>query len=166
METDQTTGQGSDEQAQTPAPQQTPPGPQEAITEPAKLLRIATMVRELLEETRQATIDEAGRARLRARGFELEARDDGGYRAGERALVGVRPERLLLEEEAPAGRGLPGVVDDEIYLGDRTDWRVRLGEELLTVAEAAASARTRARGDAVSVVIPPEAVLRLEERAP
>jgi len=65
METDQTTDQGSDEQAQTPAPQQTPPGPQEAITEPAKLLRIATMVRELLEETRQATIDEAGRARLR-----------------------------------------------------------------------------------------------------
>jgi len=65
METDQTTDQGSDEQAQPPAPQQTPPGPQEAITEPAKLLRIATMVRELLEETRQATIDEAGRARLR-----------------------------------------------------------------------------------------------------
>jgi hypothetical protein len=68
METDQTTGQGSDEQARTPSLQQTPPGPpgpQEAITEPAKLLRIATMVRELLEETRQATIDEAGRARLR-----------------------------------------------------------------------------------------------------
>jgi len=65
METDQTIDQGSDEQAQTLAPQQTPPGPQEAITEPAKLLRIATMVRELLEETRQATIDEAGRARLR-----------------------------------------------------------------------------------------------------
>jgi hypothetical protein len=65
MDTDHTTDQGSDEKAQTPAPQQTPPGPQEAITEPAKLLRIATMVRELLEETRQATIDEAGRARLR-----------------------------------------------------------------------------------------------------
>jgi hypothetical protein len=40
-------------------------GPQEAITQPAKLLRIASMVRELLEETRAATIDEAGRARLR-----------------------------------------------------------------------------------------------------
>jgi proteasome activator-like protein len=34
------------------------------ITEPAKLLRIATMVRELLEETRQATLDDAGRKRL------------------------------------------------------------------------------------------------------
>jgi proteasome activator-like protein len=39
--------------------------PQEAITQPAKLLRIASMVRELLEETRQASIDEPGRIRLR-----------------------------------------------------------------------------------------------------
>jgi hypothetical protein len=39
--------------------------PQEAITQPAKLLRIASMVRELLEETRQASIDEPGRVRLR-----------------------------------------------------------------------------------------------------
>jgi hypothetical protein len=36
----------------------------ETITEPAKLLRIASMVRELLDETRQASMDEAGRARL------------------------------------------------------------------------------------------------------
>ena len=39
-------------------------GRQEMITEPAKLLRIASMVRELLDETRQATLDEAGRKRL------------------------------------------------------------------------------------------------------
>jgi hypothetical protein len=37
----------------------------ETITEPAKLLRIASMVRELLDETRQASLDEPGRARLR-----------------------------------------------------------------------------------------------------
>ena len=37
---------------------------QETITEPAKLLRIASMVRELLDETRQASLDEAGRKRL------------------------------------------------------------------------------------------------------
>ena len=41
----------------------TPPGA-ETITEPAKLLRIASMVRELLDETRQTSIDEAGRTRL------------------------------------------------------------------------------------------------------
>lgn len=39
--------------------------PQEAITHPAKLLRIASMVRELLDETRQASLDEPGRIRLR-----------------------------------------------------------------------------------------------------
>jgi hypothetical protein len=38
--------------------------PNETITEPAKLLRIASMVRELLDETRQASLDEAGRKRL------------------------------------------------------------------------------------------------------
>jgi hypothetical protein len=36
----------------------------ESITQPAKLLRIASMVRELLDETRQASLDEAGRSRL------------------------------------------------------------------------------------------------------
>jgi hypothetical protein len=45
-------------QAQVPAPAS------ETITEPAKLLRIASMVRELLDETRQASIDEPGRKRL------------------------------------------------------------------------------------------------------
>ena len=36
-----------------------------SITQPAKLLRIASMVRELLEDTRQASLDEPGRVRLR-----------------------------------------------------------------------------------------------------
>jgi hypothetical protein len=52
-----------------PAGQQPAAGPQpegeQAITQPAKLLRIATMVRELLEDTRQASLDEPGRIRLR-----------------------------------------------------------------------------------------------------
>jgi hypothetical protein len=38
---------------------------QESITRPAKLLRIASMVRELLEETRQTSLDEPWRIRLR-----------------------------------------------------------------------------------------------------
>ena len=41
-----------------------PEVPDGSITEPAKLLRIASMVRELLEETRQTSMDEAGRKRL------------------------------------------------------------------------------------------------------
>ena len=39
--------------------------PGEFIQQPGKLLRIASMVRELLEEVRQSSLDEAGRRRLR-----------------------------------------------------------------------------------------------------
>jgi len=53
------------EQGAAEVAQGEPEAPQEAITQPAKLLRIATMVRELLEETRAASLDEPGRVRLR-----------------------------------------------------------------------------------------------------
>lgn len=51
----------------TAATAATPEAPErtEVISEPAKLLRIVSMVRELLDETRQTSIDEAGRTRLR-----------------------------------------------------------------------------------------------------
>jgi hypothetical protein len=39
--------------------------PTESVSEPAKVMRIGAMVRQLLEEVRQAPLDEAGRARLR-----------------------------------------------------------------------------------------------------
>ena len=39
--------------------------PTDAIHQPAKVMRIATMVRQLLEEVRHAPLDEASRARLR-----------------------------------------------------------------------------------------------------
>ena len=42
-----------------------PEAEHESISQPAKLLRIASMVRELLEDTRQASLDEPGRIRLR-----------------------------------------------------------------------------------------------------
>src|SRR5204863_3816882 len=45
-------------------PEQAPTPGTETITEPAKLLRIASMVRELLDETRQTSLDEPGRKRL------------------------------------------------------------------------------------------------------
>ncbi len=45
------------------------PGPQgsgeDAISSPAKVLRIGTMTKQLLEEVRRAPLDEAGRTRLR-----------------------------------------------------------------------------------------------------
>ena len=39
--------------------------PREAIEQPAKVMRIGTMVKQLLDEVRQAPMDEAGRARLK-----------------------------------------------------------------------------------------------------
>ncbi len=39
--------------------------PEEFVSQPAKLLRIASMIRELLQDVRQSSIDEAGRKRLR-----------------------------------------------------------------------------------------------------
>ena len=62
----------------------------------AKLLRIATMVRELLEDTRQASLDEPGRIRLR----QVTRRD---RRARGRA-VARPPGRALLAGAADAGR--------------------------------------------------------------
>jgi spermidine/putrescine transport system ATP-binding protein len=105
-----------------------------------------------------------GLATLRAPGgLLLRARDDGGYRAGTRVLVGVRPERMRLDRPGDGDNSVRGVLDDEIYLGDRTDWRVRAGDLVLTVAEAAAQVRERRRGEEATVSFPPAAVLRLEE---
>jgi spermidine/putrescine transport system ATP-binding protein len=109
-------------------------------------------------------------------GRALRAADDGGYGLGAAVTIGVRPERMRLADagaspaepaaSAAAGPGAvnewPGTLDDEIYLGDRTEWRVRVGGLSLTVAEAAASGRERRRGEAVVVCFPPSAVLRLE----
>jgi spermidine/putrescine transport system ATP-binding protein len=105
-----------------------------------------------------------GKATLRTSGgLELVA-DGPDYTPGSTAWVGIRPERLRLESAAGA-RGpnaLPGTLEDEIYLGDSTEWHVRLGELLLVVAEDAVRARDRRRGEAVLVSFEPSAVLRLE----
>ncbi len=42
------------------------PEPSEQVTRPTKLIRIASMVRTMLEEVRRAPLDEEGRRRLRA----------------------------------------------------------------------------------------------------
>jgi spermidine/putrescine ABC transporter ATP-binding subunit len=116
-------------------------------------------VRNLLETTVAEVAD--GLAVLQAGpGLVLRARDDGGFRPGERALVGIRPERIAIGDGAGA---LEGRIEDEIYLGDTTDWQVALGGLSLTVSEGAASAQGRKRGDAVKLSFPPEALLRLDE---
>ena len=95
-----------------------------------------------------------------AAGLELVAADDGGYRDGTSVWLGLRSEQVSLAERR--GNELDGVIDDEIFLGDRTDWRVRVGGEILSVGEGNVLARGRARGDRVTLSFSPEAVLRLE----
>ena len=127
-------------------------------------------VRNLLEAKVAAVAD--GLARLHTPGgLTVLAADDGGYRTGTEVTIGIRSERMSLEgagsgPDSPAGPAmnrLPGTLDDELYLGDRTDWRVALGRETVTVAEGAADVRGRPRGQPVTVAFPAAAVLRLED---
>jgi spermidine/putrescine transport system ATP-binding protein len=109
---------------------------------------------------------EAGLARLACGELRFAARDDGGYRAGAEAWVGVRPERVrLLAADAAEPGAHDGVVEDEIYLGDRTDWVVRAAGATIVAAESARGAQPRGRGEKVRLALPPEAVLRLEDGA-
>jgi spermidine/putrescine transport system ATP-binding protein len=119
-------------------------------------------VRNLIE-AEVAGVDD-GLVTLRtAGGLLLRARDDGGYRPGASALVGIRPERMRLDAAVDGDNAVSGLLDDEISRGDRTDWRVRAGDLILTVAEAAGQIRERRRGEPAVVSFPPAAVLRLEE---
>jgi spermidine/putrescine transport system ATP-binding protein len=103
-----------------------------------------------------------GIARLAtADGLAFDAVDDGGYREGAVVWVGLRSERISLV--ARDGNVLEGVIDDEIFLGDWTEWRVKTGGEVVSVGEGNVLARGRRRGDAVTLSFPPEAVLRLED---
>ena len=66
-------------------------------------------------------------ARVRTEGgLAFDAGDDGGYRAGATRVAGAalgahQPGRALRPN------AFEGTIDDEIYLGDWTEWRVRAG---------------------------------------
>jgi Bacterial proteasome activator len=85
----------------------------ETITEPAKLLRIASMVRELLDETRQTSLDEPGRKRLA---------DIYGRAMGE--LTGVLSEDLReeLESLAPSMEGVPTESELRVAQAQLVGW--------------------------------------------
>jgi hypothetical protein len=87
--------------------------PQESITQPAKLLRIASMVRELLEDTRQASLDEPGRVRLR----QIYERA-----IGELAEVLSSDLREELESLAPPMAGVPTESEIRIAQAQLVGW--------------------------------------------
>ena len=82
-----------------------------------------------------------------------------GFVAGERVWVGVRPERMRLDG---AGENrVAGVLEDRLFLGDRSEWRVRAGADVRPVSEPGTS-NGRKAGDAVTVTFEAAALLRLE----
>jgi hypothetical protein len=85
----------------------------ESITQPAKLLRIASMVRELLEETRQASLDEPGRVRLR----QIYERA-----VGELAEVLSSDLREELETLAPPMSGVPTDAEIRVAQAQLVGW--------------------------------------------
>ena len=65
---------------------------------------------------------------LEQTGTRLEVRHDRPLSAGSKLMIGVRPEKLLISQEAPTGEGLTvtrGVVEDLAYLGNHCVYRVR-----------------------------------------
>ncbi|HEV7498637.1 MAG TPA: ABC transporter ATP-binding protein, partial [Vicinamibacteria bacterium] len=71
-----------------------------------------------------------------------------GFVSGQRVWVGVRPERIGFD--GPGENRVAGVLEDRVFLGDRSEWRVRTAGAVLTVAEPG-DARGRQTGDAVTL---------------
>jgi spermidine/putrescine transport system ATP-binding protein len=58
---------------------------------------------------------------------------------GEGVHLSVRPEKLVVTREQPEANprrnALPGIVEEKIYLGSQTQYRVRVGERLILVLQ-------------------------------
>jgi hypothetical protein len=136
-------------------------GPEELYERPrthfvADFLRVANLLRATVRSRQNGTVF------LRTEGgLDMLAADDGGYQDGAAVWLGLRPEKISLVVQKT--NVFEGTIDDEVFLGDWTDWRIRVGNEVLSVGEGNLLARARKRGDAVQVSFAPEDVLRLDE---
>jgi hypothetical protein len=89
-------------------------GPQNLIEEPAKVMRIGSMVKQLLEEVRAAPMDEAGRARLR----EIHQRSITELEEGLAPELREELERITL----PFGEGVPTEAEIRIAQAQLVGW--------------------------------------------
>jgi spermidine/putrescine transport system ATP-binding protein len=139
-------------------------GPEELYERPrTRFVADFLGVANLFEARVESATDAVARVRTES-GLAFDAQQDGGYRKGARVWLGLRSERISLVERS--GNAFEGTIDDEIFLGDWTDWRVRVGAAVLSVGEGNVLARARRRGDRVTLSFPPDAVLRLEDGEP
>ena len=66
-----------------------------------------------------------------------------GFVKGARAWVGVRPERLGFD--GPGDNRVAGVLEDRVFLGDRSEWRVEAIDGELRVTAVGPRATTLRR---------------------
>jgi iron(III) transport system ATP-binding protein len=71
--------------------------------------------------------------RVAGLGGELSCAASSGFATGDKVVVAIRPESLVVETtKGKVGENtFPGIVESVIYLGDSLDCRIRVGENLL-----------------------------------
>ncbi|MEW6731403.1 MAG: ABC transporter ATP-binding protein [Acidobacteriota bacterium] len=78
---------------------------------------------------------ESGRTRLRIGDTELSLTTTQTLPANGQIKIAVRPEKIRLSQTAQ-GLALAGIIEERVYLGDSTHWRIRLKDgSLITVFE-------------------------------
>ena len=101
-------GPGADSDGAEEAP------PREVVEQPAKVMRIGSMIKQLLEEVRQAPLDEAGRSRL----GEI-------YETSVRELAdGLSPDLRdeLSRLSMPLGEGVPSEAELRVAQAQLVGW--------------------------------------------
>jgi spermidine/putrescine transport system ATP-binding protein len=141
-------------------------GPPAEIYEHPRHRFVADFIGEinLLEAT--AAAPDGGRVRFRLGGAQtLVAHAAAGTPPAGRVNLAIRPERASLE--SPGKDGLAGAVESIVYIGADTVYRVALAEGAglftVRVQNRTGAHRAYATGDAVAVVVPPEAIQVLSD---
>jgi iron(III) transport system ATP-binding protein len=83
-------------------------------------------------------------------------RGDAKIAVGDTVRLVVRPELIVLQ---PAGEGLPGTVISRTFLGEKAEYRIGVGDQVLQVAQYTRPHGSQFQpGDAVSLQLPSEGV--------
>jgi iron(III) transport system ATP-binding protein len=100
--------------------------------------------------------------RLRTAAGDLDARCPAGVRPGEAVSISVRPENIRVSAEQLSGRNvLEGVLEQQYFLGEFLDCRVRVGSAVL-LCRVHPTVRFH-RGDPVWVEVPAELCVVLSD---
>jgi iron(III) transport system ATP-binding protein len=96
---------------------------------------------------------EVGGMRLQTPAGQIQANCPEGVQSGERVTVSIRPESIRLHHREPAAVNvLRGVVEQQMFLGNYLDCRVRVGDAMLLTRQDPTLALRR--GERVYVELP------------